>query len=247
MRILAVIIPAYNEEKNIEEVIKRTEKTVDAEIIVVDDFSKDKTALIAKKAGAHVIRHQSNKGKGGALKTGLEEILKKYHKIKYIILIDADLQYDPEDMPKFLSALNKGADYVTGFRNWWRDVPIRHRIGNFFWRKAFNTLFGTELLDSNCGYMGMNRKSLKILSKCNLGGYIVDNVLLAKAVEAGLKIKQVPVRVHYTKKRNLRTGIRFFFGNFLYIIEEGFKYRYGFELKIYRRLVSTRLLFSKGG
>ncbi|NCO97354.1 MAG: hypothetical protein COY38_05180 [Candidatus Aenigmarchaeota archaeon CG_4_10_14_0_8_um_filter_37_24] len=244
---VGVIIPAYNEEKNIEEVIVRLKKSLEARIIVVDDCSKDRTGEIARRNGAIVIRHKANKGKGEALVTGFKEVLKNHPNIEYAILIDADSQYDPEDAPRLVKALKQGNDYVTGFRRWKRDVPVRHRAANFLWRKAFNILFGVDLFDSNCGYIGMNRKAMKIISKGSYGGYIIDNVMLAKAVENKLKIKQVPVKVHYSEKRDVKTGLRFFLGNFIFIIEEGFRYRFGVDLEIYGRLVKTRLVFSKEG
>jgi len=244
---IGVIIPAYNEEKNIGETIRRLKKSLEAKIIVVNDCSRDKTKQVAKSFGVKVINHKVNKGKGEALVTGFKEILKKYPDIQYVILIDADSQYDPEDATKLVKVLREGSDYVTGFRDWKRDVPIRHRIGNFVWRKTFNFLFKVNLLDSNCGYIGLNRKAMKIISKGSYGGYIIDNVMLSKAIENNLKIKQVPVKVHYPEKRDIKTGIRFFLGNFIFIVEEGFKYRFGIDLKIYERLVRTRFIFSKGG
>ncbi len=244
---VGVIVPAYNEEENIEDVIKRSKKSLGAKIIVVDDHSDDKTCRIAKRNGAVVIRHKKNKGKGEALVTGFKEILENHPKIDYVVIIDADSQYDPEDANKLIKKLREGYDYVVGARHWKRDVPLRHRIANFLWRTSFNILFGTQLLDSNCGFISMNRKAMKIVSKKSYGGYIIDNVMLAIAVENDLNIKQVPVKVHYPKKRGGITGIRFFLGNFIFIMEEGFKYRFGIKLKIYNNIVKTRFIFSKGG
>jgi len=244
---VGVVIPAYNEEKNIGETIRRLKKSLEAKIIVIDDYSKDKTGKIAKLLGANVIRHKKNKGKGEALVTGFKEILKKHPNIKYVIIIDADSQYDPEDAPKLVKALKEGNDYVVGARYWKRDVPFRHRLGNFVWRKTFNVMFGTNLLDTNCGYIGMNRKAMKIISKGSYGGYIIDNMMFAKAIENGLKIKQVSVKVHYPEKRDVVSGTRFVLGCFIFIVEEGLRYRFGIDLNIYPRLEKTRLIFTKGG
>lgn len=244
---VGVIIPAYNEEKNIGEIIRRVKKTLESKIIVVDDYSQDKTGEIARSLGVKVIRHKVNKGKGEALSTGFKEILKNHPDIKYIILIDADSQYDPEDTPKLIRKLKKGGDYVTGFRYWKRDVPFRHRFANFLWRKIFNFLFGVNLFDSNCGFIGMNRKTMKIISQGSYGGYIIDNMMLAKAIKNNLKIKQVPVRVYYSEPRDVVGGARFFLGCFIFILEEGLRYRFGIDLQIYERLERTKLIFSKGG
>ena len=71
--------------------------------------------------------------------------------------------------------------------------------------------------------------------------------MLANAVENKLRIKQVPVKVHYPESRDPVTGIRFFLGNLIFIVEEGFRYRFRIDLQIYARLIRTRIIFSKGG
>ena len=93
------IIPAYNEEKQINSVINKTKKYVD-EVIVVDDGSKDSTGEIAKKSNAIVLRHLVNLGKGAALKTGCDYAVK--NKAGIIIAVDADAQHDPKEIPNFL-------------------------------------------------------------------------------------------------------------------------------------------------
>jgi glycosyltransferase involved in cell wall biosynthesis len=244
---VAVIIPAFNEEKEIGNVIKRLKKTLDVKIIVVDDCSQDKTSQIAKKLGVKVIKHEVNQGKGEALITGFKEILGELPEIQYVGIIDADSQYNPEDLPKLVNVLREGYDFVMGARWWKRDVPLRHRFANFLWRQSFNILFGVRLFDTNCGYIAMNKKAMKVISKGSYGGYIIENMMLSRVIEEGLKIKQVPVKVHYPEKRGGVTGLRFFLGNFIFILEEGLGYRFGVDMKIYEKLVNTKLIFSKGG
>ena len=96
-----VIIPAYNIEKTLSRVIKGAQKYVD-KVIVVDDGSDDATFKRAKEAGAEVLRHEKNLGKGKALCTGLEYALKKG--FEQIILMDGDGQHDPNEIPRFLKA-----------------------------------------------------------------------------------------------------------------------------------------------
>ena len=242
----AALIPAFNEERTIQEVITRLKKNVDLVPIVVDDGSTDRTSELAKKAGAIVINHEKNKGKGEALVTGFKEILKNHPEIQYVIVIDADSQYDPEDAPRLFKALKEGNDYVTGCRHWKRDVPFRHRFANFIWRTTFNLVFGTDFKDTNCGYIGLNKKAMRIMSQKSYGGYIIENMMLAHVLENGLKIKQVPVRVHYPYSRGVVKGSRFFLGCLIFIIEEGLKYRFGIELRFYERIERTRLIFTKG-
>ena len=90
------LVPAFNEEKTIREVITRL-KNVNLNSIVVDDGSVDKTDEIAKKSGAIVIKHLQNKGKGKALKTGFKYISKNYRDVDNIVIVDSDLQYHPEE------------------------------------------------------------------------------------------------------------------------------------------------------
>ena len=123
------IIPAYNEEKNIKEIVTRL-KAVNITPLVVDDKSEDKTVEIAEKVGVKVLKHEVNKGKGEAIKTGVSYLLENTD-FKYLILIDADMQYVPEEATNLLKPLQKGeADIVTGYRDW-STVPFRHVWGNF--------------------------------------------------------------------------------------------------------------------
>jgi glycosyltransferase involved in cell wall biosynthesis len=217
----AVLIPAFNEEKNILEVINKTKKLKKIDkIIVVDDGSKDRTVELAKKAGAIVIRHEKNKGKGEALKTGFDYI-SKLDGIKNIVLIDADLQYEPEESLKLLKAL-ESADVVMGYRDF-SKLPFRHKLGNFVWRTFFNLFFGTRLKDTNCGLIALTIDSIK---KMDIhGGYIIENSMLASAIKNNLKIKQVLVNVNYKKTSGIERGIRVEAGVLIFILVEGIKYR----------------------
>jgi glycosyltransferase involved in cell wall biosynthesis len=221
----AVLIPAFNEEKNILEVINKTKKLKKIDkIIVVDDGSIDRTAELAKKAGAIVIRHEKNKGKGEALKTGFNYI-SKIRDIKNIVLIDADLQYEPKEALKLLTSLND-ADLVMGYRDF-SKLPFRHKLGNFVWKTSFNLFFGTKLKDTNCGLIALTKGSVK---KINVhGGYIIENSMLASAVENNLKIKQVLVNVNYKKISGIKRGIKTVLGVFIFIFKEGIKYRLRLE------------------
>jgi hypothetical protein len=158
-------------------------------------------------------------GKGEALKTGLGF----FHKLNvdFTIVADADRQYSIKDAVKISNAL-ENADLVTGCRNP-SDVPYANRMGNFVWRLFFNFLFGTKLKDSNCGYLGFNKKAIKEVKNIH-GGYIIENAILADAVKKDLRIVQVPVGVKYGKRRVLKFT-RMFFGVLFFILKEGMKYR----------------------
>jgi glycosyltransferase involved in cell wall biosynthesis len=215
------IVPAYNEEKNIYNVVRRLKK-MNFKVIVVDDGSKDRTYDLAKKAGAIVLRHRKNKGKGEALRTAFKYARRK--KIKNFVVVDADLQYLPEEARKVLEPVKRDeADLVMGFRNW-REVPFRHKLGNFVWRKIFNFLFGCKLKDTNCGFMAFGEKAIDEIENIH-GGYIIENSILADAIKKKLRIKQVPVKVFYHKKSKIARGIRVVSGVLIFIIKEGLKYK----------------------
>lgn len=220
-----VIIPAYNEEKSIEEIVKEVNK-IGLKPIIVDDGSTDNTFNICANNGAIAIRHETNKGKGEAIKSGLEYLLKNYPEFSNIAIMDADLQYHPEEALPIFDALEKNNfDFVMGYRNW-KKVPFRHQLGNFVWRSVFNIIFGTNLKDTNCGLMGFNRIAVGKIKDHILGGYIVDNSILIGAVTNSLRIHQIPVEVSYQKKSNVTRGVRIVLGVLLYILREGLRYRF---------------------
>ena len=215
------LIPAFNEEKNIKEVISHLKK-LNLISIVVDDGSKDRTYEFSKKAGAVVLRHETNKGKGEAIKTGFDYILKNHPEIKYVVLIDADLQYDPAETTKLLTPLKNGeADFIMGYRTQ-KKIPYANRIGNFGWRVLFNFFFKTKFKDTNCGYMAFTKKAI-IKTKIH-GGYIIENSILIGTVKNGLRTTQVPVDVVYGK-RKVPKFAKMFFGVLFFIVKEGLKYR----------------------
>lgn len=225
----SVLVPAYNEGENIKELISRLKKSPKLEIIVVDDGSTDSTVDNVKKTRVKIIQHKKNKGKAEAIKTGFNYILKHHPNVDYVVLLDADMQYYPEDAVRLLKPLENGeADFVTGYRDWSR-VPFRHNLGNFVWRATFNFLFGTSFKDTNCGYMALNRKAMGKMVEIIHGGYILENAMFVEAVKRKLKIRQVPVRVVYKEKRAVLSGIRVVGGLLLFILKEGFKYRFGIK------------------
>ncbi|MBI4170644.1 MAG: glycosyltransferase family 2 protein, partial [Candidatus Aenigmarchaeota archaeon] len=110
---VAIVMPAYNEEKTIGSAVKGCKRY--GTVIVINDASKDKTAEVAKNAGATVITHKINRGLGGALRTGFDAALKTGADV--IITIDADGQHLPEEIPKFINKIKEGYDFVLGARD----------------------------------------------------------------------------------------------------------------------------------
>lgn len=217
------LVPAYNEERNISEVVRRLRKAR-VEPIVIDDKSKDRTYEIAKNTGAIVLRHSRNMGKAEAIRTGLRYLEKKIY--DYVLFIDADLQYNPEESSRLLKPLiDNEADFVAGARDFRRVPFFRHRLGNFVWRTGFNILFGSHFKDTNCGFVGMTKDAARIMKNHIYGGYILENSMFIQAMKAGLRIKQVPVAVNYRHRSHVGRGIRVVASVTVFILKEGLKYR----------------------
>ncbi|MEM7826236.1 MAG: glycosyltransferase family 2 protein [Candidatus Aenigmatarchaeota archaeon] len=218
------LVPAYNEEKTIEEVVRRLKK-VGLKVIVIDDCSKDRTFELAKKTGAIVLKHEVNKGKGEAIKTGINFLLKRYPKVENVVVIDADMQYLPEEAINLLKPLKeKKADFIMGKRDW-SKVPSRHKLGNFVWRSFFNFLFDQKLEDTNCGFVAFSNKAMDKIKDYLHGGYILESEMLVAAIRNNLKIGQVPVEVRYKKLAGIKKGVRMVLGVLIFIVKEGVKYK----------------------
>jgi len=151
------VMPAYNEEKTIYEMVKKTKQYVN-KIIVVDDGSSDNTAKLAKLAGAVVIRHKKNMGLGSAIRTGLERARKFGADIT--ITLDADGQHNPKDIKKFIEKINQGYDFVLGKRNL-SKYPFYKKLGNLSLSFMINLISGTALLDTESGYRAFSKNCLK--------------------------------------------------------------------------------------
>ncbi len=218
---IAALIPAWNEEANVSSVVRACRPWAGS-VLVVDDGSTDRTVQLAREAGAQVIAHPKNRGKGENLRSGIRALRGR---ADLIVIIDADMQYDPAQARLLLEPLENGsADVVMGARNW-KEVPLRHRLGNWVWRTAFNLLFGTHFADTNCGFVAMTAKAAD--SVRFHGGYIIESGILADAVRYGLKVGNVPVRVDYRRPSRVPRGMRMVAGVSWFILKEGLRWRLG--------------------
>lgn len=156
---IVAVIPAYNEEETVGEIVAETKKYAD-KVIVVDDASKDNTSKEAGKRGAIVVRHKKNSGLGSSLRTGLAKALELKGDI--ILTLDADGQHDPRYIRKFVEKISEGYDFVLGERQLYR-YPLRKKIGNFFLTHATNFISGTNLKDTESGFRAFRREALKKL------------------------------------------------------------------------------------
>ncbi len=169
-RLVTVVMPAYNEAQTIEIVLRRVlELDLRTEIIVVDDGSRDDTPGIAERVdGVRVIRHDRNRGKGAAVRTGIQASTGDI-----VVIQDADLEYDPRDLPRLLGPLLEGvADVVYGTRLRGGGEPQRahlfwHYAGNRLLSLLTNVLYNTTISDMEVGYKAFRGdliRSLELIS-----------------------------------------------------------------------------------
>jgi glycosyltransferase involved in cell wall biosynthesis len=192
---LFVVIPAYNEERYIAGVIKKTKKYTD-NILVVDDGSADKTADTAENTGVTVLRHVINLGKGAALKTGAEYALTKG--AKKLVFIDADGQHKPEDIPRFVEAL-KDTDVVFGSRKLNKKMPFLLKFGNAFINKISELLFRIKLRDTQSGFRAMTATAYKKI-RWNSNSYSVESEMVARVGKKGLKYQEIDIQTIYSDR-----------------------------------------------
>lgn len=190
---LSVIIPAYNEEQSIEAIINQVNNLpIEKEIIVVNDCSRDRTAAILRLlsfSNLKVIHHVSKRGKGAAVRTGLENATGEF-----VIIQDADLEYDPNDYLKLMEVIkNQGADIALGarFTEGYRGILLP-KAGNRFLTGLMNKLFGVKLNDCFTCYKLMRREGILGLGlKSN--SFDIEIEILAKAIKKGMRILETPV------------------------------------------------------
>ena len=187
-------MPVYNEQATILEIIKKVDSIkipdVEKELIIVDDGSTDGTREILQGIKNHkVIFHEKNKGKSGAIFTGMENITGEIFLIQ-----DADLEYNPEDYKTLLQAYKQGdADAVYSSRlGLKKHKYMLHFIGNRFLTLLTNLLYRTNVEDLECGYKIFKTDILKKM-KINAKGFDFDPEVTAKLLKKGYKIKQVPI------------------------------------------------------
>jgi len=207
------LLPAYNEESHIAEVVQGLCQYVST-VIVVDDGSSDRTSEKAEQAGAQVIRHSHNQGKGAAIQTGLHAV--QQSNLDVFFILDADAQHDWNEVPLFVQKMQQtGASIVIGNRMGNpANMPLIRKWTNQFTSWVVSRIAGQPISDSQCGYRLIHRRVLKDLS-LTLSGFDAESEFLIQAARAGHKIEQVPIRAiyHGTEKSKINPFVdtlRFF-------------------------------------
>ncbi|MHB2017099.1 MAG: glycosyltransferase family 2 protein [Candidatus Xenobia bacterium] len=197
MRVFA-IIPAYNEDKRVAQVVARTRPMVER-VVVVDDGSKDRTAEVARAAGADVVVQPQNAGKGAALNAGFDYCVQEG--ADAVVTLDADLQHLPEDIPKFVSALEHGADVAVGSRaqDLKRMPPLR-RATNVVMSVLLSWIAGQRMEDTQSGYR-IYRSEVVRQVRCTSNRFEAESEVLLRASRRGFKLAWVPIEAIYLEGR----------------------------------------------
>jgi len=199
---IIVTIPAYNEERTLGGVIEETKRVMQSykynfEVIVIDDGSTDRTALVAKKAGAIVYSHPKNYGLAEAFKTEIEKCLK--HKADVIVHIDADMQYSPKEIPLLIREIEKGADLVLGsrFKGKIESMPLLKRFGNIAFSMVVSQVTKSSISDAQTGFRAFTKEVAEKIKIISTHTYTQEQII--KAVKSKFRVKEVPV--YFAKRR----------------------------------------------
>jgi len=198
LRKLSVIVPVYNERNTVVEVLRRMRSVeladgIEREIIVVDDGSSDGTRDVLRQLGdstVRVIAHDGNRGKGAAVRTGLAVATGDY-----VLIQDADLEYDPEDWPKLIAPVLRGKArvvYGSRFTGERRNMLFFHWVGNRMLSLVTNVLYNTTLSDMETCYKLVDRELLLDLGlRCNR--FDIEPEITSKILKRKIRIYEVPI------------------------------------------------------
>jgi glycosyltransferase involved in cell wall biosynthesis len=204
---VSVVIPAYNEEEAIADVVREVVASHPwREVLVVDDGSSDRTAERAEQAGARVIRHPYNKGNGAAVKTGIREA-----RGEVVLLLDADGQHAPEEAEALARAVGT-YDMVVGARSSGDQPPLR-ALGNAVLKAFASWLTGRPIPDLTSGFRAARRERLLEILPLLPNGFSYPTTSCLALMKAGHNVTFLPVharrRQGRSKLRPLREGVRF--------------------------------------
>lgn len=192
---VAAVIAAFNEGPHIHEVVLGTRPHVDA-VIVVDDGSTDDTASAAEAAGAEVVRHAGNRGKGVAVRSGLAAV--RGRGFTHVLLLDGDLQHRPADVPRLVEAAAAGdADVIVGARSFDRaQMPASRYWSNVIGSWALGGLVGVSIRDTQSGFRLIRLAALEALTLTSTG-YEIETEMLIRLARRGAVVREVPVALAY--------------------------------------------------
>lgn len=211
MRKASIVIPVYNEEKNIGSVIQDIKETlqgtVEYEIIVVDDGSKDSTATIAKRNGVKVVHHAFNMGYGAALKSGIRAA-----KYQNVVFFDGDDSFYPSDIPKLLEYVDE-FDMVIGARTNKEGEPLSRAFLRWIFTRFSSFLVGRKFQDVNSGFRLVKKDLTAKMINMLPEKFSITTTLSILLYKEGCSVVEVPISVKKQDNSNkfklIRDGLRF--------------------------------------
>jgi len=200
------LIPAYNEAAGIARVVEGIHAAVE-HVIVVDDGSTDGTAERARAAGAEVVRHDQNGGKGHAIRTGITRVLAG--DFTHVVLLDGDMQHLPEEATRLLAAAaESGADVVLGERRFFKTgMPASRYHANRLGSRVLSWFVGVPLRDTQCGFRVFRVDALRGL-RLRASGYEIETEMLVKSRRRGARLVSVPITAVYAGQRSKLRPVR---------------------------------------
>ncbi len=208
-----IIIPVFNEESVLRDIINKVRKEGYTNILVIDDGSTDNSYGVAKKQKVIVLRHLINRGKGAAIKTGFEAA--KILNASAVVTFDGDGQHSPNDITNLIKKVNAGYDVVLGTRSMnIKTMPFIKLLANFTANFITMMIYGLWVHDSQCGLRAYSKKALSLINTKN-DRYEYDSEIIREISRHKLRYTEVPIQVHYTRysttkvyKQSLPNGIR---------------------------------------
>lgn len=194
---VAAIIPAFHEEKHVGDVVRRTKQFL-TDVLVVDDGSVDQTSQQAREAGAEVIVHPQNRGKGETIKTGLHHWYDRGSRL--VVILDADGQHLPEEIDRFVAAAEQFPASKLFVGNRMRDVsrmPLIRQMVNRYMSRRISRVCGQEIPDTQCGFRMLHRDVIPDM----FGGaerFDYETEMLIFASRKGCAIESVPISTVYS-------------------------------------------------
>ena len=203
-------MPAYNEAKYVGSIVLQSQLYADM-VVVVDDGSSDDTAMIAERAGAHVVRHGNNRGYGSSIRSIMAEAKKLDADI--LVILDADSQHNPAEIPKLVKAITDGADLVIGSREMQNnDIAAYRRFGQRVLAKMTYVASREKVTDTESGFRAYSRETLNTL-ELKEKGMAISAEIVSEASRKGIKVTEVPISVTYTNDGSTLNPITHGLGN----------------------------------
>ena len=226
----AFVIPAFNPDEKLLQVIRDIQKVSSNKIFILDDGS-DKTSdfvfgkITSELLDVVLLKHAVNLGKGAALKTVFNHILTNYQDIKGIVTLDSDGQHSAKDCLRTLNELQKNKDtFVLGVRDFSRDIPLKSYVGNKISNLIYRLILGRKFQDTQTGLRGLSRSFMVLCLKIqsNRFEFETEQLVFASRQDSGINIVEIPIETIYienneaTSFRPLIDSFRIYFILFRY-------------------------------